>query len=437
MGKLDCWNRPAVSSTGRVSFEVDMARREAAQPTRRSSRLNGDFMKENEKEKEVIEENQADDSMDRSRFSTPEWEGPSESQKGPMQSTPKSILKRGATIEDLVEHDVLVLDDEGLGIRDPSMIQAERNKVLKEVFIDQNNKTRKPSYIIPEVSIKERFDDLDGGLDIVLQKIFDTKVTLTIKELTAISPALAKAVSEGNFGDISFKNIKAPTVRANAGKLRTSQGNMDRIERRYQEGEYLDPEDVYSFLQYRKLGLYSCPLGYVDILFEGSGITYDGLLDSGSQINLMTEEKAYSLGLMVQVNIKMKLTGISNNEAALVGIVEDVPIVIAGRVWGKAHFWITTGDVPLILGRPFLVDFEANLQFSEKYGETMVLIDGRGLGLRIPTCDPHHEEYMRTLPGKSWLKSEGFKARVDHYMVRKEEDCSGITVLDGLMGLKD
>ena len=84
----------------------------------------------------------------------------------------------------------------------------------------------------------------------------------------------------------------------------------------------------------------------MDILFEGSVITYDGLLDSGSQINLMTEEKAYSLGLMVQVNIKMKLTGISNNEAALVGIVEDVPIVIARRVWGKAHFWITTGDVP-------------------------------------------------------------------------------------------
>lgn len=121
----------------------------------------------------------------------------------------------------------------------------------------------------------------------------------------------------------------------------------------------------------------------------------------------------------------------------MIGIVEDVPIVIAGRVWGKAHFWITTGDVPLILGRPFLVDFEANLQFSEKYGETMVLIDGRGLGLRIPTCDPHHEEYMRTLPGKSWLKSEGFKTRVNHSMVRKEEDCSGITVLDSLMGLKD
>ena len=221
VGKLDCWNRPAVSSSGRVSFEVDMARRmEAAQPVRRSSRLNGDYEMEKEKEKEKgkerVEEDVADESMermDRTRFSTPEWEGPSESKKGPMQSTPKSILKRGATIEDSVDEDVLVLDDEGLGICDPSMVQAERNRVLKDVFIDQGKKTRKPSYIAPEVPTKsggtvKNEEDLDGGLDIVLQKIFDTKVTLTIKELTAISPALAKAVSEGNFGGNSSQGFK-------------------------------------------------------------------------------------------------------------------------------------------------------------------------------------------------------------------------------------
>ena len=47
--------------------------------------------------------------------------------------------------------------------------------MLKEVFIDQNKKTRKPSYIIPEVSSKERIDDLDGGLDIVLQRFLILK----------------------------------------------------------------------------------------------------------------------------------------------------------------------------------------------------------------------------------------------------------------------
>lgn len=62
------------------------------------------------------------------------------------------------------------------------------------------------------------------------------------------------------------------------------------------------------------MGLYSFPLGYVEILPENAGIVYDGLLDPGSQINLMTGEKDYSLGLLVQVNVKMKFTGISNKE---------------------------------------------------------------------------------------------------------------------------
>lgn len=85
--------------------------------------------------------------------------------------------------------------------------------------------------------------------------------------------------------------MKTPSLRANTGKLRNSNGNMDGIVRKYQEGEYLVPEDVYSFLQSKKMALHSCPLGYVEILFEGSRITEEGLLDSGSQINLMTEER--------------------------------------------------------------------------------------------------------------------------------------------------
>lgn len=51
-------------------------------------------------------------------------------------------------------------------------------------------------------------DEVEEGLDIVLQKIFDTKVTLTIKELAAISPALTKAVADEKFGDFPLKGSK-------------------------------------------------------------------------------------------------------------------------------------------------------------------------------------------------------------------------------------
>lgn len=49
----------------------------------------------------------------------------------------------------------------------------------------------------------------------------------------------------------------------------------------------------------------------------------------------ISEEKAINLNLRVQVDIHMELTGISNNEADLIGSVEDVPITIGKTIWGQ------------------------------------------------------------------------------------------------------
>lgn len=69
------------------------------------------------------------------------------------------------------------------------------------------------------------------------------------------------------------------------------------------------------------------------------------MLDSGSQINIMTEEKAIKLKSSVQVVIQVTIMDISNNEASLFGTVEDVPISIVRNIWGKVHFWITLSYV--------------------------------------------------------------------------------------------
>lgn len=39
----------------------------------------------------------------------------------------------------------LVLHDEGLGMCDPRIVQADKNNILKDVFIVQGKKTRNPS----------------------------------------------------------------------------------------------------------------------------------------------------------------------------------------------------------------------------------------------------------------------------------------------------
>lgn len=44
---------------------------------------------------------------------------------------------------------------------------------------------------------------------------------------------------------------------------------------------------------------------------------------------------------------------------------------------------------------------------------------------------------MRTFPGKIWMRSEVFKARVNHSVVEKEEDHLRFKDMDVLDGLKD
>lgn len=61
----------------------------------------------------------------------------------------------------------------------------------------------------------------------------------------------------------------------------------------------------------------------------------------------MKEEKAYTLVLSIEIKLRMKLTGISQNGAHLIGIVGNVPVVISGPVWGKDTLWISNGDIPI------------------------------------------------------------------------------------------
>lgn len=179
--------------------------------------------------------------------------------------------------------------------------------------------------------------------------------------------------------------------------------------------EEMKPEEVYEYLQNNMNNLYSCPLGYIEVKIGENELVRVMLLDSGSQINLMTEKQAKQLGLEVQVGIEMNLVGIANNVAKLVGIVEDVPIKIGKHIFGKCHFFITDGDAPLVLGRPFLVDFEAKIEFTEEWGERVTILDERGLGIRFSTCDPDTEQFQREMyipEGK--MKSQQFRRRHVH-----------------------
>lgn len=74
--------------------------------------------------------------------------------------------------------------------------------------------------------------------------------------MTAFNHALAKAVSKGIFGYSPIKDVRKESWRPNSGRLVKRNGKMEAISKRYGDGEYSNPEDVYSILQANELEVF-------------------------------------------------------------------------------------------------------------------------------------------------------------------------------------
>ncbi|OAV87621.1 hypothetical protein PTTG_02265 [Puccinia triticina 1-1 BBBD Race 1] len=139
------------------------------------------------------------------------------------------------------------------------------------------------------------------------------------------------------------------------------------------------------------------------------------LVDSGSQLNLISDAQAMKLHLSPRVNFSSAVYGIGNQACKLVGVAEDVPIRIGKSIVGTCHFWITRMDGPIILGRPFLMDFDVTLDFSGQTGEKILIPDAAGRRIKLSLCSVDSGRWERNFPGngrKAVLTRKG-KARED------------------------
>ena len=155
--------------------------------------------------------------------------------------------------------------------------------------------------------------------------------------------------------------------------------------------------------------LYSCPLGFLPCHLGESAKTVLLLVNSGSQLNLISDAMACKLKLSPRVSFTSSVYGIGNQSCKLVGIVEDFPVRIGQNIVGTCHFWITRLDGPMILGQPFLIDFGATLMFSNQVGERILLPDSDGRKIEVPLCSLDSGCWERDFPGhfiKSSLKGK-------------------------------
>ncbi|OAV86999.1 hypothetical protein PTTG_02020 [Puccinia triticina 1-1 BBBD Race 1] len=252
--------------------------------------------------------------------------------------------------------------------------------------------------VAPKTPPKVRFKrgvskDHPNAVDGMLKKMFDLSVpNVTVAELLAVAPSVAEGMK---------KWVSRRRMEVGPEELKVASGTLAEDS----EGEgHIDG-----------MRLYSCPLGYMPCLVGDEESNALPLIDSGSQLNLISNAMANKLNISPRVNFSSAVYGIGNQACELVGVAEDVPIRVGKTIIGSCHFWITRMDGPLIFGRPFLMDFNATLDFDNQVGERILLPDSTGRKIEVSLCSVDTGRWEREFPGhgrKAVLSHKG-KARDD------------------------
>ncbi|OAV88748.1 hypothetical protein PTTG_08366 [Puccinia triticina 1-1 BBBD Race 1] len=178
----------------------------------------------------------------------------------------------------------------------------------------------KPASATPKVRFERGISkDHPNAIEGVLKKISGLKVPdLTVSELLAVAPSVAEGMKRW----VSRKHVEV-----GAEELKVSLGTL--------------AEGVDFKANGFKPWLYSCPLGYLPCLVGDEESAASPLVDSGSQLNLISDAMANKFNISPRVNFSLAVYGIGNQACELVGVAEDVPLCIGKTIVGTCHFWIT------------------------------------------------------------------------------------------------
>lgn len=193
---------------------------------------------------------------------------------------------------------------------------------------------RSSSMPVPEIDMTSkrsaptmRFtSDVEDSIDIegAVNHIFDEiKLSMNLTHLLALSPAMRKHLAE------ITKTKRVPTT------------NVSREKKVMAMFEGGDDETTFNSLPIietaERLPRYSGSLPKVQA--EINGALAVGMLDTGSQINLMTEEFWMKTGLPINEGRKIRMQGVNLTGDQSIGLCELVEVPFAG-VTTRAHFHV-------------------------------------------------------------------------------------------------
>ncbi|OAV86265.1 hypothetical protein PTTG_03823, partial [Puccinia triticina 1-1 BBBD Race 1] len=163
-----------------------------------------------------------------------------------------------------------------------------------------------------------------NAVDVVLKKISVLKIPdITVSDLMAMAPSIAEGMK---------KWVSKRRVEVGSEELKVNSGTLAEVSDRDLGA---DPN------------LYSCPLGHLPCLIGDDETSAFPLIDSGSQLNLISDVMANQFNLSPRVNFASAVYGINNQACELMGVAEDVQIRIGKNLVKTCHFWITKMEGPL------------------------------------------------------------------------------------------
>jgi gag-polyprotein putative aspartyl protease len=207
----------------------------------------------------------------------------------------------------------------------------------KQVTIPEIDMTGKP---VPKYrftsEIEERVDT-EKTMDAILSNV---KISVNLVDLLALSPAMRKHLAE------MTKTKRVPTT-----DVAKPKKALIVEELRDEGGTFMSMPVIEASTRSPR---YSGALPRIQADINGTPAV--GMMDTGSQINLMTEEFWTKTGLPINEGRRIRMQGVNLTGDQSMGLCEHVEVPFGG-VMTRAHFHVfKKGPYPFILGQPWIQD---------------------------------------------------------------------------------
>nr|AAZ28941.1 Gag [Phanerochaete chrysosporium RP-78] len=241
----------------------------------------------------------------------------------------------------------------------------------------------------------------------VREQLLDTKVTISLREIIAVSPdlqrqfgMLVKTRREYNAKAGEWEVVETEADRSASNDTSTTgepQGDEPGVAYlTLQPGE--DPHEILGrYTSAVSLGVkksFARVVPIVEGVFGGEKVKF--LLDSGSELNLVTRRVWEQTGVPIDEDGKRwSLRGIGGESVSLLGCARDAPVQIGGKNFDH-HFFVSTrehGDYDGILGQPWLDWFSADVSYNRGGPTNLVAYpsgDKKGAHTSVEICGAYN-----------------------------------------------